>query len=165
MCGHGVGGVVFGENFPCTPTVLHIQWKEWVKIEITSSSNRTGTLTNSDLEMAGILLLWLVMEEVCDMKYAYHVAVLSDNQPAVLWVDQLASKISVVAVQLLRALALRLKMKGASPLTPFLIAGKQNSMTYIPSRLFASDPKWHCKTDDYLLLLFNNKFPLPNKAS
>ena len=61
VSGHGVGVVVSGENFPCTPTVFRMQWPEWVKIEITSSSNRMGMLTISDLEMAVLLLLWLVM--------------------------------------------------------------------------------------------------------
>ena len=63
--------------------------------------------------MVGILLLWIVTEEMCEVKSGDHVAVFSDNQPMVSWVDQLASKISVVAGQLLRALALRLKMNGA----------------------------------------------------
>ena len=61
VSGHGIGGVVFDEKIPCTPTVFHMQWPEWVKREIISSSNRTETLTNSDLEMAVLLLLWLVM--------------------------------------------------------------------------------------------------------
>ena len=61
VSGHGVGVVVSGENLPCTPTVFRMQWPEWVKIEITSSSNRMGMLTISDLEMAVLLLLWLVM--------------------------------------------------------------------------------------------------------
>ena len=124
-----------------------------------------GTLTKSDLEMARLFLLWIVMEEVCEVKSGDHVAVFSDNQPTVLWVDQLASKSSVVAGQLLRALALILKMKGEFPLTPFYIAGNQNDMKDILSRLFVSEPKWHCKTDADLLLLFNKKIPLPNKAS
>ena len=53
------------------------------KREIISGSNRTETLTNLDLVMATILLLWLVMEEVCEVKSGDHVAVFSDNQPTV----------------------------------------------------------------------------------
>ena len=115
--GHDVGGVVFYENLPCTPTVFRMQWPEWVRREIILSSNRTGMLTNSDLKMAGLLLLWLVMEEVCEVKSGDHVAVFSNNHPAVSWLGGLASKISVVAGQFLRTLALRLKMKRALPLT------------------------------------------------
>ena len=105
------------------------------------------------------------MEEVCDVNPGEHVAVLSDNQQTVSWVDQLASKSSVVAGQLLRALMLRLKMNGASLLTPFHIDKNQNAMPDILSRSFGSEPKWNCKTDADILLLFNKKIPLPNKAS
>ena len=52
------------------------------------------------------------MEEVCEVNYGDHVSVFSDNQPTVSWVDRLSSKSSVGARQLLRELALRLKMKG-----------------------------------------------------
>ena len=89
---------------------------------------------------------------MCDVKSGDHVAMFSDNQKTVSWVDRLASKISVVAGKLLRAFVLRLKMKGASPLTPFHIAVKHNATTDTPSRLFGSEPKWHCKTDAELLI-------------
>ena len=142
-----------------------MEWPEDIKAEINSSSNRTGKLTNSDLEMAGMLLLWLVMEEVCDLLSGARVAVFSDNQPTVSWVDRLASKSSEVAGQLLRAMALRMKMRGAAPLTALHIPGKQNAMTDIPSRSWGSNPKWHCKDDTDLLALFNTTFPLPSQAS
>lgn len=71
----------------------------------------------------------------------------------------------MVAAQLVRALALRLKVAGASPLTPLHIAGSKNSMTDIPSRSFGSNPKWHCTSNEELLTLFNSTFPLPNQAS
>ena len=38
-------------------------------------------------------------------------------------------------------------------------------MTDIPSHLFVSNPKWHCKTDADLFKLFNQKFPLPKQQS
>ena len=72
------------------------------------------------------------MEEVCDVKSRDHVAVFSNNQPTVSWVDLLESNRSVAAGHLLRALALILRTKGSLPFTPLHIAGKQNAMTYIP---------------------------------
>ena len=99
------------------------------------------------------------------MKSRDHVAVFSDNQSTVSWVDRLASKFSIVAGQFLRALELILKMKVASPLTPFRISGKKNVMADTPSHSFDSEPNWHCKIDADLLLLFNKKFYLPSKAS
>ena len=98
------------------------------------------------------------------MKSGENVAVFRDNQTTVSWVDKLASKISVVAGKLLRAFPIRLKMKRASPLTKFHIAGKHNAMSDIPPRSFGSCPKWNCKTDSDILFLFNKFLSLPNKA-
>ena len=162
---HGVGGIMVGENAECIPTVFRYEWPDDIKADLVSEKNPKGRITNSDLEMAGLLMLWLVMENVCDVKPGTHAALFSDNQPTVSWVNQMASKSSDVAGQLLRALSLRLKMKGVSPLTTLHVPGKQNAMTDIPSRSFGSNPQWYCKTDTDLLNLFNKKFPLPNQAS
>ena len=116
--------------------------------------------------MAGLLLLWLVMEEVCDLTSGSHVALFSDNAPTVSWVNKLASKNSQVADQLIRALALRLKLKGASPLSTMHIAGDKNEMTDIPSRSFGSEAKWFCcedKNESDLFELYHSQFPLPKQ--
>ena len=70
-----------------------------------------------------------------------------------------------VAAQLVCALALRLKAVGASPLTPLHIEGEKNDLTDIPSRSFGSEPQWHCRSNDELLTLVNQKFPLPHQRS
>ena len=77
----------------------------------------------------------------------------------------MASRRSLVAEQLIRGLALRMKICGASPLTPFHIRGVYNAMTDIPSRSWGSNPAWHCRSPDDLRNLFNSTFPLPNQAS
>ena len=162
--GHGLGGVIIGEGLQATPTVFRMQWPPDISDSIVSDDNPTGSITNSDLEMAGLLVLWLVMEEVCDVKDS-HVALFSDNSPTVHWVQRLAAKHSAIAMQLIRALALRLQLARASPLTPMHIAGVNNSLTDIPSRSFGSVAAWHCTSDTQLLTLFNSTFPLPNQAS
>jgi hypothetical protein len=162
---HGVGGVIIGEDRACTPTVFRVEWPDDIKRSLVSEANPTGTITNSDLEMAGLLLLWLAMEEVCQFTPGAHVALFSDNSPTVHWVRRMAARGSRVASQLLRALALRLKIKQVSPLTPLHIPGERNRMTDIPSRSFGSEPKWHCTSDSELLTLFNAEFPLPNQKS
>ncbi len=57
---HGVGGIVFGKNEACIPTVFRWEWSQDVKTLYLSKK-----ITNSDLEMTGLLFLWLVMESVC----------------------------------------------------------------------------------------------------
>ena len=163
---HGVGGIIIGENKSCIPTVFRMEWPQWVKVEVEkTNAGRGGSLTNSDLEMAGLLLLVLIMEDVCNLQPGDHLALFSDNSPTVSWVRKMAAKGSKVADQLLRALALRTRQRHVSPLTPLHIPGKKNQMTDIPSRSFGSEAKWHCETDDKLLTLFNNLFPLPNQNS
>ncbi|KAL7458421.1 hypothetical protein ACHAWC_009998 [Mediolabrus comicus] len=155
--GHGVGGAVVGETGACKPTVFRVEWPQVIRDRLVSWTNPKGSITNSDLEMAGLLLLWLVMEEVCpDLAYK-HAALFSDNQPTVCWVERMASKHSIIAGRLLQILALRLHQTKASPITPQHIKGSHNAMTDIPSRSFGSEPKWHFKTDDELLTFFNTQ--------
>ena len=73
--------------------------------------------------MAGLLLLWLVIAEVCPHLQASYVALFSNNYPIIGWVKRLAVRGSFVAMQLVQALALCLKKHWASPLTPLHISG------------------------------------------
>ena len=45
------------------PIVFHVEWTPDVKAAINSADNLSGHLTNSDLELAGLFLLWLAMED------------------------------------------------------------------------------------------------------
>lgn len=149
---HGVGGIIVGDEKACVPTVFRVEWPEDIKEEVLqTNSGRGGNITNSDLECAGLLLLFLVMEEVCNFEPGDHLLIFSDNSPTVHWVQRMAARGSLVAGQLLRALALRMKVNHVLPLTPLHIQGVQNPMTDIPSRSWGSKPKWHCKTDNDLL--------------
>ena len=104
--------------------------------------------------MLGLLMLWLVMEEVCPKLRATYVALFSDNSPTVGWVKRLATRGSLVAMQILKSLTLLLKKAGASPLTPLHISGEENYMTDIPYSSFGSNISWFCKNDTDLLNLF-----------
>ena len=74
-----------------------------------SDSNPKGTITNSDLEMAGLLLVFLVMEEIIRDLKEKNIALFSNNTPTVSWVTRLASRQSIVTANLVVALALHLK--------------------------------------------------------
>ena len=54
-------------------------------------------------------MLWLVMEEFCLKLLEAYVALFSDNSPTIGWVKLLADMRSLVAMQLVQALTLRLK--------------------------------------------------------
>ncbi len=162
--GHGVGGVVFGELSACTPVVFWWEWPDDIKQDIISLTNPTGRLTNSDLEMAGLVILWLVIEGVCHNLCEKRITLFSDNSPTVSWVTRLASKQSLVAEHLIQALALCLKAMHACPLTPMHIEGKRNRIANVPSRLFGSKPAWTCTDNKELLTLFNTHFPLAQQG-
>ena len=159
----GVGGIVVGENEPITPTVFRLEWPEEVRALVISQANPTGKITNSDLECAGTLLLWLVMERVVPDLKEKHVALLNDNSPTISWLTKLTSSNSQTAAALLRILAMRLKLAKASPLIPMHIAGEQNAISDIPSRSFGGKAQWNCKTDREFLTLFDSTFPLPKQ--
>ena len=83
----GVGGIIIGDKATCVPTVFRLPWPDDIKQHVwKTKSGKGGTLTNSDLEMAGLLLLFLVMEEVCQFQPGTHMALFSDNSPTVHWV-------------------------------------------------------------------------------
>ena len=122
--GHGAGGVVFGENSACTPVVFRWEWPEDIKQDIKTLANPSGRLSNLDLEMAGLVILWLVMEGICGDLREKRVTLFSDNSPTMGWVTRLASKRSVVAERLVQALAMQLTCTHTCPLTPMHIKGK-----------------------------------------
>ncbi len=103
---HGVGGIIIGENLAVPPTVFRMPWSDDIRAALVSEQNPGGTINNSDLEMAGVLLLWLVMEHVCPQLNGTHVALFSDNSPTVHWVQRMASRKSRIAMLLICALAL-----------------------------------------------------------
>jgi hypothetical protein len=86
------GGVIFGELSACTPTVFQWQWPENIRTSVVSLENPNGTITNSDLELAGLLMLWLAMEEVCGPLREKRVTLINDNSPTIGWVMRLASR-------------------------------------------------------------------------
>ena len=163
---HGVGGIIIGHHRKCKPTMFRVEWPPGIKQAVLcTNAKQGGYLTNSDLKMAGLLFLWMVMEEVCDITRGTQVALFSDNLPMVSSVRWMAARSSQVAGQLIRALALCLKVCQVSPLTPLHNADMDNAIMDVPSRLFGSNPQWHCKQDHEFLILFNKLFPLPSQNS
>jgi len=148
---YGVGSVNIGKLSECLPMVFRLQWPPDSTANVISEANPKGTITNSDLELAGLVLLWLMMEHVWGPLAEKRIALFSDNSPTVSWVQRMACCSSLVAEQLIRVLALRFKPQKVCPITTLHIAGDQNSMTDIPSRSFGSEHKWHFKSEHDLL--------------
>jgi hypothetical protein len=156
----GAGGIWFGDVFP--PTVWRVCWPPEVR-----SRYKSGVLTNSDLEMAAIILMMLVLEGLTE-RTRQHTLIFSDNTPAVSWTNRLVSSKadSRVAARLLRILALRGRMTEAAMPTPDHWPGEKNEPADTSSRSFetfnAGPYKgWPTKADTSFLTLFARTYVLP----
>jgi len=89
------------------PFVWQIPFPPDIQAAVILDSNPTGTITNSDLEMAGLLCQWLALKPFADLAHC-HVAVGYDNTPVVAWASCLLASKAWLAAQLLRALALHM---------------------------------------------------------
>jgi hypothetical protein len=145
-----------------SPVVWRVEWPHDVRNNVVSFDNPTGTITNSDLEMAGMLLHYLVLEHLVSLKHV-HVAAWCDNTPTVSWTNKLSCARSTVAGRLTRALALRIHTNEASPLISVSIAGTDNQMADLASRTFsrtAAKSETFQFSDADFLRSFSESFPL-----
>jgi hypothetical protein len=97
---HGVGGIIMGKLLECPPMVFQLQWFLDITANVVSDSNPKGTITNLDLELAGLVILWLMMEHVCGFLAEKRVALFSNNSPTVSWVQHMACRSSLFAEEL-----------------------------------------------------------------
>ena len=158
-CALGAGGVITPGLDPMQYWVWQYAWPEDIQNELVTSTNRNGTITINDLELAGIVIGWLVLEYVCDDLVFKHIGMFCDNTSAVAWAFKFTTSKSVIAGRLLRLLAIRQRTRQASSLLPMHIAGKDNEMADIPSRAFKNGEFFHAH--DNLVNYFTSHFPLP----
>jgi hypothetical protein len=95
----GAGGVWLLGTLYLSPVVWRLEWPEDIHNNVVSFSNPRGTITNSDLEMAGMLAHYLELEHLVALKHV-HVAAWCDNTPTVSWTNKLSSSRSQVAGRL-----------------------------------------------------------------
>ena len=163
---HGAGGVWFAGEQPLHPTVWRVPWPPIIQTRLVTFHNPDGTISNSDLEMAGMLLHYLVLEQLAPLRHI-HVAAWCDNTPTVSWTNKLSASRSPIAGRLTRALAMRIHVNQASPLTSLSIAGVDNTMADTASRTFHRNTATNTTfaiNDDEFLLTFNSSFPLQDHS-
>jgi hypothetical protein len=121
--------------------VWFYEWPQDIRDQLCSSSNKTGTLTISDLELTGILLHWLVLEHIVDIATLRDasISIWCDNLPALAWMYKFRTSTSLVAVQILRALVVQLHTNRATLLSVEHISGIYNKMADVASRRHSLD--------------------------
>jgi hypothetical protein len=163
-CGIGTGGIWASGLAPLSPLLWQLEWPADIQANLVTATNKSGTLTMNDLELAGAVLNWLVLECQSDINIRHkHIGVFCDNTSAVAWAQKLRTSKSIAAGRLLRMLGMRIHARQASSLTTLNIAGEENDMADIVSRAFKNAQYFHAKGN--LTHFFNSKFPLPQNKS
>jgi len=156
----GVGGVWFSGTANVVPIVWFFEWPQEIRDQFCSSSNKSGQLTISDLELTGILMHWLVLEHSVDpiTLRGVSVSIWCDNLPAVAWMYKFRTSTSLVAARILRALAVRLHTNRTALLSVEHISGIYNNMADVASRKHSLD-------NATFLTDFSAHFPPPQGES
>jgi hypothetical protein len=169
----GAGGVWFGGNKTLRPIVWRIQWPADVTKSVVSATNPTGQITNSDLEMAGVLLQEAVLETaIGKAMVGAQIAIGCDNSPAVAWTTRMATRSETpISFRLLRGLAMRQRQTWSAPPAVFHVAGIQNTLADVASRplagvashfhLLETLPSAMCPQT--FLTIFDSSYPLPQQ--
>jgi hypothetical protein len=160
----GAGGVWFSGDKPLRPAVWRVEFPPDITSQVVSDSNPTGALTNSDLELAGVLLHYLALEQVVPDLQHVRVAIGCDNTPAVAWTTRMATRASSpIAFRLLRGLAMRQRVTQAAPPETFHTEGERNVLADVASRIIAS--LTNVTNPLAFLAYYNARFPLPQSPS
>ena len=109
----------------------------------------------NDLEMAGILIGWLVLEHLLPSLTFVPAGIQCDNLSSVSWSLKFTAR-SLIAGHLLRALALRQQICKSAPLLVVPISGTANIMADVASRFYTD--KSLQKSSPTLLHYFNSNF-------
>lgn len=157
----GVGGVWFSGTESLEPTVWFTQWPHAVQQDFCSSNNPTGAITISDLELMGIFMHFLALEETLKRRRATlthkSVAIWCDNLPAVAWTYKFRTATSPLAARILRAFAVRLHATHSALVNIQHITGSYNVMADVASRKHSTHPAT-------FLTDFTARFPPPQNG-
>ena len=157
-CGIGTGGIWSSGTVIIIPVLWSLRWPPDIIKKF-----QDGLLTINDLELAGMVIHWLVLECLATTLQHKHAALFCDNSSAVSWAHKLRSSASIIAGRLLRFLGLRIHIKEASHISALGISGDDNIMADIVSRAF-KDGKFF-EAQNNLTQYFNHHFPLPQNIS
>jgi hypothetical protein len=170
----GVDGVWFGGNEELPPIVWCQQWPQDITEGVVLTTDPNGHLTNSNLEMARVVLQETVLEATLGPKgmQGAQTAIGCDNSPAVAWTTRMASRsASPISFRLLRGLAMRQRITKSAPPALFHVTGVQNTLADVASRPIKgitvpfhvedSPPNSVCPSE--FLTFFDSHYALPQK--
>ena len=153
-CSIGTGRVWSSGAVIIIPVLWSLKWPKDIQDRF-----HAGMITINDLELAGMVIHWLVLQCLAPTLQFKHAALFSDNSLAVLWAHKLRASASLIAGRLLRFLGIRIHARQASHITSLGIQGEENIMANIVSQAF-HDGKYF-GAEHNLTTYFNLHFPSP----
>ena len=133
-CGLGAGGVWCSGTSSLHPFLWQVEWPADIKSNLVTSKNPLGSITINDLELAGIVMGWLVLEVIQKDLAFTHIGMFADNTSSVSWAKKGNTTTSISAARFLHFLPLWQQARQASSLIPLYICGEDNKMADISSR-------------------------------
>ena len=101
--GSGGGGVWLNPNIDGIHHVWRLQWHTNIQADLISFANPTGRITNSDLELAALVLHKATFPTVCKSSARWRAPLTgSYNTPTVVWTFKEAATIKPLVANLLR---------------------------------------------------------------
>ena len=156
--GKGAGGVWFPSShlkprgkFGHKPILWRYEWPEDIIANLVTTENPSGTVTNSDLELAGGLIHLEAIVQTFDVRERTFLSK-TDNLATLFWQRKGSATTDKVPAYLLRLFGIHQRYHRYVPRHDYL-SGPSNPMADDSSRLFEL-------SDDELLDYFNTKYSL-----
>jgi len=150
--GTGCGGFWVGSSFGSLtqPTAFRLSFPNSIRRAMVSTNNPLGTLTNSDFELAALVLGAAILPTIAPTPH-YCAYAASDNTPAVAWCNKGSTSSAGANAHLLRWLA-HLTRQSRLTLQPISVPGTSNTIADFISRSFSL-------SDQDLQNELNSRFP------
>jgi len=133
------------------PIIFHLPFPQHIKNRLVSASNPSGTITNSDMELAALITGAAILRDIYP---GPHTAVYcaSDNSAAVTWLKKGSTSSTAARAFLLRWLS-TLTRTSRVDITPVFASGSTNTLADACSRNF------HLSDQDFTALI-QRQFPI-----
>ncbi len=133
--GSGLGGFWVSTSDPEKPAIVfRSRFPASISQQLVSASNTTGRLTNSDFELAALIMGSAVLASTQPLNHS-HIWCGSDNTPAVAWCSRGSNSSKAPSAFLLRWLA-SLTRQHSFVLRPVSVPGKSNTIADFCSHSF-----------------------------
>ena len=102
---YGIEGVWYSGKKQSTPFVWYLEWPQSIRDEMCSLTSPNGSLSISVLELMGIFVYCMALEQAVDDPKHTSVTIWCDNISALSWIYKFQTSTFLIASSILQALA------------------------------------------------------------